>query len=86
MSTRGFLNEILLHKYIVQQTEVIWVFLFTFITHELWEHLVEVFTVSCSNFFFNVCDVTTLKIIHPITFQNYKKHPINVLRNKNNIM
>ena len=36
--------------------------------------------------FFNDYDVTTLKIIHPITFQNYTKHPIKVLRNENNIM
>ena len=46
MSARGFLTEILLHVYNVQQTEVISGFLFTFITHQLWEHLVGVFTVS----------------------------------------
>ena len=46
MSTRGFLIEILLHIYNVQQTEVISGFLFTFITHKLWEHLVGVFSVS----------------------------------------
>ena len=46
MSTRGFLTEILLHIYNVQQTEVISGFLFTFITHKLWEHLAGVFTVS----------------------------------------
>ena len=46
MSTRGSLIEILLHIYNVQQTEVIFGFLFTFITHKLWEHLVGVFTVS----------------------------------------
>ena len=46
MSTRGFLIEILLHIYNVQQTEVISGFLFTFITHKLWEHLVGVFDVS----------------------------------------
>ena len=34
----------------------------------------------------NDYDVMTLKIIHPITFQNYTKHPIKVLQNKNNIM
>ena len=34
---------------------------------------------------FDACDVTTLKIIHPITFWNYTKHPIKVLRNKNNM-
>ena len=33
------------------KTEVISGFLFTFITHKLREHLVGVFTVSCSNFF-----------------------------------
>ena len=36
--------------------------------------------------FFNDYDVTTLETIHPITFRNYTKHPIKVLRNKNNIM
>ena len=35
MSTRGFLIEILLQKYNVQQTEVIYCFLFTFITQKL---------------------------------------------------
>ena len=29
--------------------------------------------------------VTTLKTIHPITFQNYTKHSIRVLGNKNNM-
>ena len=46
MSTRGFLIEILLHIYNVQQTEVTSDFLFTSITHKLWEHLVGVFTIS----------------------------------------
>ena len=46
MSTRGSLIEILWHIYSVQQTEVILGFLFTIITHKLWEHLVGVFTVS----------------------------------------
>ena len=32
--------------------------------------------------FFNDYDVTTLEIIHPITFQNYTKHLIKVLRKK----
>ena len=35
MSTSGFLIEILLHIYYVQETEVISGFLFTFITHKL---------------------------------------------------
>ena len=35
MSAKGFLIEILLHIYKVQQTEVISGFLFTFITHKL---------------------------------------------------
>ena len=35
MSTGGFLIEILLHIYNVQQAEVISSFLFTFITHKL---------------------------------------------------
>ena len=35
MSTRGFLIEILLHKYNAKQTEVISDFLFTFITYKL---------------------------------------------------
>ena len=88
MSTRGFLIEILLHIYNVQQTEVISVFLFTFITYKLGGHIVGVFTVSLIHIetFFNDYDVTTLKIIHPIIFQNYTKHPIEVLRNENNIM
>ena len=34
MSTRGFLVEILLHRYNVQQTQVISGFLFTFIIHK----------------------------------------------------
>ena len=34
MSARGFLIEILLHTYNVQQTEVIYGYLFTFITHK----------------------------------------------------
>ena len=46
MSARGFLIETLLHGYNVQQTEVISGFLFTFITYQLWEHLVGVFTIS----------------------------------------
>ena len=46
MLTRGFLIEILLHIYNVQQTEVISGFLLTFITQKLLEHLVRVFTVS----------------------------------------
>ena len=43
MLTRGFLIEILLHIYNIQQAEVISGFLFTFVTHKLWEHLVESF-------------------------------------------
>ena len=83
MSTRGFLIEILLHIYNVQQTEVISGFLFTFITHKLWEHLVDVFTVSSYIFkvLFSDDDVTTYKKIHPMTFRNYTKHPIKVLWN-----
>ena len=46
MSTRGFLIEILLHVYNLQQAEVISGFSFTFVTHNLWEHLVGVFTLS----------------------------------------
>ena len=46
MSTRGFLIETLLQIHNVQQAEVVSGFLFTFITHKLWEHLVEDFTVS----------------------------------------
>ena len=46
MLKRDFLIEIFLHIYNGQQTEVISGFLFTFITHKLWEHLVGVFTVS----------------------------------------
>ena len=88
MLTRGYLIEILLHMYDVEHTEVISGFLFTFITHKLWEHLVGIFTVSqyILKVLFNDCDVRTLKIIHSITFRNYAKHQIKVLRNKNNIM
>ena len=46
MSTRGSLIDILVHIYNVQQTEVISDFLFTFITHKLWEHLIGGFTTS----------------------------------------
>ena len=72
MSTRGSLIEILLHIYNVQQAEVIFGFLFTFITHKLWEHLVGVFTVSKYMYiqtFFNDYDVTTLKLF----IQSYSK-------------
>ena len=88
MSTKGFLIEILLHIYHAQQKEVISSFLFSFITHEIWEHLIGVFTVSRYIFkvLFNDYDITALKIIYPITFRSYTKHPIKVLRNKNNIM
>ena len=34
---------------------------------------------------YNDYDVTTLKIIHPITVRNYTKHPIKVFRNKTNM-
>ena len=50
-------------------------FLFTYITDELKEHLL--FPNTFSNFFHNY-DVTTLEIIHPITFRKYTKHPIKV--------
>ena len=46
MSTKGFLIEILLHRYNVQQTDVMPGFLFTFITHKLKDHLFGVFTAS----------------------------------------
>ena len=46
MSTRGFLIEILLHIYNIQQTEVISGFLFTVFSHKLLEHLLRVSTVS----------------------------------------
>ena len=79
MSTRGFLIEILLHIYNVQQTEVISGFSFTTFSRSFYFSLIHIQT------FFNDY-VTTLKIIHPITFRNSTKHPIKVLRNKNNIM
>ena len=56
-----------------------------FITHKLWEHLVGVFNTIHIQSLFNDYHVTTLKIIHPITFQNYTKHSIKVLGNKNNM-
>ena len=46
MSTRGFLIEILLHIYNVQQAEIISDFLLTFITHKLRKYLVGVFAFS----------------------------------------
>ena len=65
MSTIGFLIEILLHIYNVQQTEVISGFysqtMRTF-SRGFYFFLIHVQT------FFNDYDVTTLKIIHPITF------------------
>ena len=53
MLTRGFLVEILLQRHIVEQTDVISVFLFTFITHKQQDHLVGHFLFSniFSNFF-----------------------------------
>ena len=88
MSTRGFLIEILLHLCNVQQAEVISVFLFNFITQQIMRTFSRYFYCFLIHIqtFFNDYDVTTLKIIHPITFPNYTKHPIKVLRNKNNIM
>ena len=53
MSTRGFLTEILLHKYNVEQTEVISSLLFLF-----WS---EMFPKTFWNFFQSY-DVTTLEI------------------------
>ena len=82
MSTRSFLSEILLHIYYVQQTEVIFYYsqiMRTFI-RSFYCFLIHIQT------FFNDYDVTTLKMIHSITFRNYTKHPIKVLRNKYNIM
>ena len=52
MSTSRYLIEILLHNYNAQQTKVISVFLFTFITHELWEHLVELIIILVLHFTF----------------------------------
>ena len=46
MLTSGFLIEILLHTYNVQQPEVISVFLFVFITKKILENLVGVFTAT----------------------------------------
>ena len=78
MSTRGFLIEILLHKCNVQQAGVISVF-YPF----YYLRIMRTFNRSLYYFlfkrYFHDCDVTTLKIIHPITFRNYKKHPIKVL-------
>ena len=76
MSTRGFLIEILLHIYNVQQIEVIFSFLFNCLTHKLCKHLVEVYDY----------DVMTSKIIQPIAFRNYTKYPTKVLQKKNNII
>ena len=52
----------------VQHRQVISSYLFTFITHKLWEHLVRVFSVSLYIFkvYFNNYDVRTLKIFNHI--------------------
>ena len=86
MSTRDFQTEILLHIYNVQQTEVISGFLipFLFITHKLC--VIRSLYCFLIHILFNDYDDTTLKIIHPITFQNYTNHPVKVLQNKNNII
>ena len=86
MSTRGFLIEILLHIYNVQQASNLRLFIHFYylqIVRKLSEFLL--FPDTYSKFFFNDYDVTTSKTVRPITFQNYVKHPIRVLRNKNNI-
>ena len=97
MSTRGFLIEILLHICNVQQTSNLRLFIHFYylqIVRKLSEFLL--FPDTYSKFFFNdvttffmmsrlFYDVTTSKIVIPITFRNYTKHPIRVLRNKNNI-
>ena len=41
--------------------------------------------IQCAAERSNLCDVATLKIIYPIILRNYTKHPIKVLRNKNNM-
>ena len=46
MSTRGFLIEILLHRYNAEHTKINSVFLSTYITHKLKENLIRTFTVS----------------------------------------
>ena len=82
MSTRGFLIEILVHKYNVQQ-----ICNPCFFIHFYYSRIM--ITFSQSQFllfpvqpFFNDCDVRTLKIIHPMTFRNNKKHQIKVCKIK----
>ena len=70
MSTRGFLIEILLHIYRILLH--IYTIMRTF-SRSVYCSLIHIQT------FFNDYDVTTLKIIHPITFRNSTKHPIKVL-------
>ena len=88
MSTRGFLIEILLHRHNAQQAVVI----SGFSIHVYYSQIMKTFSQSICCFliniqiFFNDYDVTTLEIIHPITFRNYTKHPMKVLRNKINII
>ena len=88
MSTRGFLIEILLHRHNAQQAVVISVFSI----HVYYSQIMKTFSQSICCFliniqiFFNDYDVTTLEIIHPITFRNYTKHPIKKLQSENNIM
>ena len=56
MLTRDFLIEIIWHIHNVQQKVVNSGFLFIFITHKLWEHLVRGFAIQS---YFNDYDVTT---------------------------
>ena len=84
MSSRGFLIEILLHKYNAQQTEAI--FFKQFFIHFYYSQILRTFSRSFYYFlfklFFNDCDVTaSSRIIHSIAFRNYEKHPIKVLQN-----
>ena len=90
MSTRGFLIEIFM-TYIqcTAERSNLWHFIHFYYS--------QIMGILSRNFYcflihiifkvlFNDCGVTTLKIIHPITFRNYSKHPIKVFRSKNNIM
>ena len=78
MSTRGFLIEILLHIYNVQQTSNLRLFIHFYylqIVRKLSELLR--FPDTYSKFFFN--DVTTLQVIKQNRERNFVKHETNIL-------
>ena len=78
ISTRGFLIEILLHIYNLQQAKYSLVF-YSLLIFTIYENIYSKFLVfhsAYSNFFFNDDDVTTLKTIHPIMFRIIKSNQL----------